>query len=157
MKIKTEKGITLVALIITVVLLLILSIVAITGLKETGILGYAENATSKFEEGQKDEQGILNGYVNSLNNGNVENEPTAKTISFTIDGVEYQAEEGMTWAEWLESPYSTGADLYINVYGSIKTREDMCIASEMDQGTPQNTNNFLINGEEYFSSPWLIG
>ena len=29
-------------------------------------------------------------------------------ISFTIDGTIYQAEEGMTWAEWCESNYNTG-------------------------------------------------
>ena len=28
-------------------------------------------------------------------------------ISFTIDGTEYQAEEGMTWGEWIESEYNT--------------------------------------------------
>ena len=27
-------------------------------------------------------------------------------ISFTIDGESYQAEEGMTWAEWVNSPYN---------------------------------------------------
>lgn len=29
-------------------------------------------------------------------------------ISFTIDGTTYQAEEGMTWEEWVESEYNTG-------------------------------------------------
>ena len=28
------------------------------------------------------------------------------TINFTIDGTSYQAEEGMTWAEWVMSPYN---------------------------------------------------
>lgn len=30
-----------------------------------------------------------------------------KIITFTIDGVVYQAEEGMTWTEWCDSPYNT--------------------------------------------------
>lgn len=30
----------------------------------------------------------------------------AKLISFTIDGTSYQAEEGMTWAEWVDSEYN---------------------------------------------------
>lgn len=30
-----------------------------------------------------------------------------KPITFTIDGTEYQAEEGMTWGEWVESEYNT--------------------------------------------------
>lgn len=29
-------------------------------------------------------------------------------ITFTVDGVEYQAEEGMTWGEWVDSEYNTG-------------------------------------------------
>ena len=32
----------------------------------------------------------------------------ATLISFTIDGVSYQAEEGMTWSEWCASEYNTG-------------------------------------------------
>ena len=30
-------------------------------------------------------------------------------ISFTINGTSYQAEEGMTWAEWIDSEYSSSA------------------------------------------------
>ena len=33
-------------------------------------------------------------------------------ITFTVDGVEYQSEEGMTWEEWVESDY--------NIHGFIK-------------------------------------
>lgn len=33
-------------------------------------------------------------------------EPTL--ISFTVGEVEYQAEEGMTWEEWVNSTYNTG-------------------------------------------------
>ena len=43
----------------------------------------------------------------------------ANIITFTIEGTEYQAEEGMTWAEWVESEYNTG-DAEITSYGSIR-------------------------------------
>lgn len=33
---------------------------------------------------------------------------TVAEITFTIDGTEYKALEGMTWGEWLESEYNTG-------------------------------------------------
>ena len=33
-------------------------------------------------------------------------------IRFTIEGFEYQAEQGMTWAEWIESEYNS-IDCYI--------------------------------------------
>lgn len=35
------------------------------------------------------------------------NTTNSNLISFTIDGVLYQAEEGMTWEEWCESEYNT--------------------------------------------------
>lgn len=31
-----------------------------------------------------------------------------KLISFTIDGTTYQAMNGMTWGEWVNSEYNTG-------------------------------------------------
>lgn len=33
-------------------------------------------------------------------------------ITFTIDGIEYQAEEGMTWAVWAESEYDSNDEWY---------------------------------------------
>lgn len=45
-----------------------------------------------------------------------------KTISFTIDGVEYQAEEGMTWAEWAETTTEWSvATVYSGYSGYITT------------------------------------
>lgn len=42
-------------------------------------------------------------------------EPTIFTFTFTIDGTEYYAEEGMTFAEWIESDYNTsGKDWYLD-------------------------------------------
>ena len=43
---------------------------------------------------------------------------TVPMITFTIDGATYQAEEGMTWGEWVESEYNTDGyyieDVFIN-------------------------------------------
>ena len=36
------------------------------------------------------------------------------TINFTIDDVPYQAEEGMTWAQWVESAYNNGGFYSVN-------------------------------------------
>lgn len=41
----------------------------------------------------------------SSGGGNTSSTPTL--ISFTIDETAYQAEEGMTWGEWVESDYNT--------------------------------------------------
>ena len=46
--------------------------------------------------------------------------PTPTLINFTIDGVEYQAEEGMTWTDWCESVYNVN-DAYTSGAGVYKT------------------------------------
>ena len=43
-------------------------------------------------------------------------------INFTIDDTSYQAEEGMTWAEWVESAYNNGG--FYSVYESVYWGED---------------------------------
>ena len=40
-------------------------------------------------------------------------------ITFTIDETEYQAEEGMTWGEWVNSEYNVNKDFEIDFDNSI--------------------------------------
>lgn len=62
-KLNNKKGITLIALIITIIVLLILAIVSIKILIDQGIIGHAQNATSKYTvEQEKELIGI--GYSN---------------------------------------------------------------------------------------------
>jgi len=65
---KGAKGITLVALIITIVVLLILAVVAITAISENGILNYAENAATSWNEAVGNEANSIKGYENWLYN-----------------------------------------------------------------------------------------
>ena len=44
-----------------------------------------------------------NGTWSGKFNYNVE---LVELITFTVDGASYQAEEGMTWGEWLQSNYA---------------------------------------------------
>ena len=47
--------------------------------------------------------------VNGIPEGwTVVNNVEKNLITFTIGGVQYQAEEGMTWGEWVDSEYNTG-------------------------------------------------
>ena len=65
---KKNKGITLIALVITIIVLLILAGVAIAMLSgENGILKKAAEAKTKTEEGQKEEMGSLLSYEMTLN------------------------------------------------------------------------------------------
>jgi len=63
-----EKGITLIALIITIVVLLILAAVAISSIQNDGILHYAQNAADNWNRAQANEQAMLGDYLNYLNN-----------------------------------------------------------------------------------------
>ena len=46
------------------------------------------------------------------------NDGVKKTIKFTIDGVEFESEENMTWGEWVDSEYNTN-DAFADEYGDI--------------------------------------
>ncbi len=68
-QLKSNKGITLIALVITIIVLLILagvSIAMLTG--ENGILTQAQNAKNRTEEAQGEEENRLNEYNNIINN-----------------------------------------------------------------------------------------
>ena len=56
--------------------------------------------------------------------------PPVTIISFTIDKTFYQAEEGMTWAEWVASSYNTGSFI-------------------ISDGSPTNANYYLIKTSSY--------
>ena len=68
---KREKGITLVALVITVILLLILAGVTIRGvLGEKGLAEEAKNATKKYGQAQDEEQNVVRNFLDELRNIN---------------------------------------------------------------------------------------
>src|SRR5699024_6629716 len=65
---KEKNGITLIALVITIIVLLILagvSIATLTG--DNGILTRAQEAKNKTEEAQKDEENIVSSYEDKIN------------------------------------------------------------------------------------------
>lgn len=61
------------------------------------------------------------GYITMTINGvdfNLKTAASVSLISFSIGGTTYQAEDGMTWAEWVASEYNTGG---FGVNGNIIT------------------------------------
>ena len=98
---KTNKGITLVALIITIVVLLILAAVAISSISNDGILHYAQNASDAYNQAQRNEAGILDGYVEYLNQLN---NKTCSEHQWTGGGWDGEAhvdeETGDVWGEY---------------------------------------------------------
>ena len=77
---KNTRGITLIALVITVIVLLILAGVTIAALSgENGILTRAKDAKEKTEQAQKDEEETLSNMENLLGSYNLKNVNTADT------------------------------------------------------------------------------
>ena len=62
-----DRGITLVALVITIIILLILAGITISSLTNTGIFGRAKEAKEKTQQAQRNEQDILGQYMDELN------------------------------------------------------------------------------------------
>ena len=66
MKIQNTKGITLIALIITIVVLLILAGVAIGTLQQSNIIGQAQSAASEYNQAKENETDELANYGQEL-------------------------------------------------------------------------------------------
>ena len=65
-KLKQTKGITLVALILTIVILLILALVTIRSIQGEGIIAKAMQSREKYEGAADEEQGILDKYLQDM-------------------------------------------------------------------------------------------
>lgn len=92
-------------------------------------------------------------YADGVSIGTVE--AAANLISFTIDGTSYQAEEGMTWVDWVASSYNTGG-LYI-IEGNTRVIFSNGTDYVSSEGFPgdyaNNTSQIVANGTYYkFSS-----
>lgn len=70
---------------------------------------------------------------------------TVTLISFTIVGTSYQAEEGMTWKEWVESEYSP--DSYYVSNGNVYTGET--VKGDYPIYVVTRPEDEIIENEEY--------
>lgn len=79
-RILKEKGITLVSLVVTIIILLILAGISIAQLTGSGLFESAKQAEQKSKEAQEKEEGILEDYENKI----------AGYIDGTRDGIKTQ-------------------------------------------------------------------
>lgn len=84
----------------------------VNGVSSTGT--FIKNATATWNV--TGNAGIPEGWTVEIDGGS-----TSNLISFTMLGVSYQAEEGMTWGEWVNSKYNT-CGAYILSNGKITLR-----------------------------------
>lgn len=64
---KKQNGITLIALVITIIILLILAGITIASLQNSGMFGKSKNAVNSYKNSENEEQVRLNEYENTMN------------------------------------------------------------------------------------------
>ena len=74
------------------------------------------------------------------------NEPQVTIITFTIEGTTYQAEEGMTWAQWVETDYNAGK--YFSESNYMITKDGTTYVT--DGVAEVMHNSVIVNGKQYY-------
>ena len=77
---------------------------------------------------------------------------SANLISFTIAGTSYQAEEGMTWAEWCDSSYNTGynsSEFWYDDY-NVMCGPDSAMVCDSSTGMDVRPTATITNGGSYY-------
>ena len=86
-KFKSKNGITLVALVVTIIILLILTGITISSLTKTGIFQKANDAKQKSEKAEENQTKTLNEYENELDKYISGNNSKVKLVSDNIGKV----------------------------------------------------------------------
>ena len=80
----------------------------------------------------------INGVVYSIASGST----SADTITFTIAGVSYNATNGMTWREWVNSAYNTGGFTNNTADNAVRTSNgSQCINGDLQLQTKTIVGN----------------
>lgn len=119
--IKENKGITLIALVVTIIILLILAGVSITTLSGDGLFGRAQSSAAKYEQASQAENSSITSLMDKYD------EIASNEIEFTIKGIACKATKGQTWYEWVESANYTNIEIGVTNLKEIiertRTRE----------------------------------
>lgn len=76
--------------------------------------------------------------------GNLVKQPAVTLINFTISGTSYQAEDGMTWAQWIASSYNTGGFIVSGSMVAFPSGDHVSY-----QSTPVSTTDTIIGNRAY--------
>lgn len=74
---------------------------------------------------------------------------TVKTISFTIDGAAYNAEEGMTWGQWINSDYEGASHVTLSDNDVVLRDNGGTSTSSGRKINGVNDTDVIIDGEAY--------
>lgn len=148
---KKNKGITLVALVITIIILLILAGISIMTLTQTGVFDKVNLAKQKSEEAQKLENSILEDYENKIeisSNGSreVSNSKIFLDTSNVIGCVGQST-------DWCNDSYSYTATEDCAILGRIGTNSGGSITiliNSVDIGYMRTINSFSYSSINYY-------
>ena len=163
-KTRKDKGITLVALVITIIILLILAGVAISVLTQTELFEKAKQAERKSKDAQELENVTLTDYENKI-----DSTVNGSRDTITISKEEYQElKEAITPKEidfqltipytklYRKEAYVIGSEvhIYINMNCSINNDNETIIGKVPEQYKPKkDENNTIAN---YIISAYLF-
>lgn len=142
---KNEKGITLIALVITIIVMLILVTVTIRVATDGNLFTHAANAAKGTKSAIADENAILDGNIGNKTIESIVAEqtggsstPAVTLIHFTIDGTEYTVEEGTIWEDWVDGNT-------FKIENSYVYKGNQRILNGSMKNTPPISSNATIN------------
>ena len=68
-------------------------------------------------------------------------------INFIIDGISYQAEEGMTWEDWVNSSYNTNGFYILDL---VRFADDSPVCEHSSGSAPVNSSEIIISDGVYY-------
>lgn len=86
---------------------------------------------------------------NLAHNGN-------KLITFTIGGTTYQAIDGMTWEEWVNSEYNTDGFYIYNGFICWGTNSTHVDTNQFGSGNPPTPTTKIIPNSIYYTTKEMI-
>lgn len=113
---KENKGITLVALVITIIILLILAGISISTLTNTGIFEKAKDAKEKSEVAEKQQSETLDSYEKELN-------------KYTSDNLEENI--GVKFEKNTELHDKNGAKIIVPAGFKVVNTDDLTVEKEL--------------------------
>ena len=145
---KNNKGITLIALVITIIVMLILVTVTIRVATDGKLFTHAANAVKGTQTAIEEENAILNDELDKSIEAIVDEQ--TGIIHFTIGETEYSAEEGMTLKAWVVSKYNK--DGYKVVGDRVKTSDEtksVCIIPPRGGALPAYVNQGITSNSHF--------